>query len=371
MSLYDKPIVFLGTAQLGMALSGLIAGAAGFCGLYGLYGLLAPYIGQTWLIWLIEICAGIVLCFILWVFGELIPKSIGLQRPEKSLKALRRFIQPWSRPFMPFILFGNWLGRAILAGRNLDVTNEIDMAHSEDEIRMLVTASHKEGKIDQVESELIGNVFDFADRLAKEIMVPRQDIVCLYTEDTMNQHLQTIRQSRHTRYPLCEDDKDHVLGLVHIKDIMDLYIHKRSNLNLIKRPILMVPEIMPASKLLQLMRMRRTYLAMVVDEYGSTVGLIGLEDILEELVGTIQNEHTQKKKKSSPCLTAPMNLPGQSSSTTSKSCCTSPSKTMSIPIPSAATSSTPWAIRRKSMTKSLSAPTALQSWKCSASASSA
>ena len=92
LSLYDKPIVFLGTAQLGMALSGLIAGAAGFCGLYGLYGLLAPYIGHTWLIWLIEVCAGIVLCFILWVFGELIPKSIGLQRPEKSLKALRRFI---------------------------------------------------------------------------------------------------------------------------------------------------------------------------------------------------------------------------------------------------------------------------------------
>lgn len=300
LSLYDKPIVFLGTAQLGMALSGLIAGAAGFCGLYGLYGLLAPYIGHTWLIWLIEICAGIVLCFILWVFGELIPKSIGLQRPEKSLKALRRFIQPWSRPLMPFILFGNWLGRAILAGRGLDVTNEIDMAHSEDEIRMLVTASHKEGKIDQVESELIGNVFDFADRLAKEIMVPRQDIVCLYTEDTMSQHMQTIRQSRHTRYPLCEDDKDHVLGLVHIKDIMDLYIHKRSNLNLIKRPILMVPEIMPASKLLQLMRTRRTYLAMVVDEYGSTVGLIGLEDILEELVGTIQNEHTQEKEEIQP-----------------------------------------------------------------------
>ena len=81
---------------------------------------------------------------------------------------------------------------------------------------------------------------------------------------------------------------------------MDLYIHKRSNLNLIKRPILMVPEIMPASKLLQLMRTRRTYLAMVVDEYGSTVGLIGLEDILEELVGTIQNEHTQEKEEIQP-----------------------------------------------------------------------
>ena len=180
------------------------------------------------------------------------------------------------------------------------MTNEIDMAHSEDEIRMLITASHKEGKIDPVESELIGNVFDFADRLAKEIMVPRQEIVCLYVEETMNQHLKTIRQSRHTRYPLCTEDKDHILGLIHIKDFMDLYIHKRSNLRLIKRPILMVPEIMPASQLLQLMRARRTYLATVVDEYGSTVGLIGLEDILEELVGNIRNEHSSEQEEIQP-----------------------------------------------------------------------
>lgn len=98
---------------------------------------------------------------------------------------------------------------------------------------------------------------------------------------------------------------------------------------------------MPASKLLQLMRMRRTYLAMVVDEYGSTVGLIGLEDILEELVGAIQNEHTTEKEEIQPFPTALTNLPGRSSSTTSKNCCTSPSKTTSIPIPSAATSLTP------------------------------
>ncbi|MFR7418864.1 hemolysin family protein [uncultured Megasphaera sp.] len=300
LSLYDKPIIFLATAQLGMALSGLVAGAAGFCILYSLYGLLEPYVGHVWILWLIDVVVAVILCFILWVFGELIPKSVGLQRPEKSLRMVHRLIHPWSHPLLPFIVFGNGLGRLILADRGLDVTNEIDLAHSEDEIRMLITASHKEGKIDQVESELIGNVFDFADLLAKEIMVPRQDIVCLYTEETMHQHLQTIRQSRHTRYPLCEDDKDHILGLVHIKDIMDLYIHKRSNLNLIKRPILTIPEIMPASKLLQLMRMRRTYLAMVVDEYGSTVGLIGLEDILEELVGAIQNEHTHEKEEIQP-----------------------------------------------------------------------
>lgn len=296
LGLYERPVLFLGTAQLGMAISGLLAGATVLYGLMQCYDWFLDLLGMPAIVAGVYAVICIVLCLLMWVFGELIPKSIGLQEAESSLKRVSKFICIWGRFVRPIITFGNWLGKVILNNRQLEVTNEIDMAHSEDEIRMLVTASHKEGKIDQVESELIGNVFDFADRLAKEIMVPRQDIVCLYAEETMQQNLKTIRQSRHTRYPLCEEDKDHVLGLVHIKDLMDLYLHKHNNIRIVKRPILMVPEIMPASKLLQLMRARRTYLAMVVDEYGSTVGLIGLEDILEELVGNIRNEHTAEKE---------------------------------------------------------------------------
>lgn len=299
LKLYEKPAIFLGMAQLGMVISGMAAGAVVFYVLYEAFPLLHGWI-PLWAVGILYICVILLVCICLWVFGELIPKSIGLQRAEGGLKRVSHFLYSASRLFYPFIIFGNWLGQRLLKNRNLDVTNEIDMAHSEDEIRMLITASHKEGKIDPVESELIGNVFDFADRLAKEIMVPRQEIVCLYVEETMNQHLKTIRQSRHTRYPLCTEDKDHILGLIHIKDFMDLYIHKRSNLRLIKRPILMVPEIMPASQLLQLMRGRRTYLATVVDEYGSTVGLIGLEDILEELVGNIRNEHSSEQEEIQP-----------------------------------------------------------------------
>lgn len=299
LDLYAQPILFLGTAQVGMAFAALIAGASVFCFLYDLSALLSPHVGDI-VRDVILILAALILVFILWVFGELIPKSVGLQRPQRSLQVVYRFIKPWGKVLLFFIVLGNWAGEAVLSKYKLQVTNELDLAHSEDEIRMLVTASHKEGKIDKVESELIDNVFDFADRLAKEIMVPRQDIVCLYTGDSMRQHMQTIQQSRHTRYPLCSEDKDHILGLVHIKDFMDLYMHKRNNLNLIKRPILLVPETMPASKLLQLMRTQRTYLAMVIDEYGSTVGLIGLEDILEELVGTIQNEHTTEKEEIQP-----------------------------------------------------------------------
>ena len=300
LQMYDNPAVFLGTVQMGMAVFGLIGGATLYYALYGAYDDVLYYAGAPWIVGIVYACVCIVLCGVCWIFGELIPKSIGLQCAEKSLKIIRPVVQPWCKVLYPLICFGNWLGEVMLRRQNLQVTNEIDMAHSEDEIRMLVTASHKEGKIDQVESELIGNVFDFADRLAREIMIPRQNIVCLYIENTMSQHLATIRQSSHTRYPLCDEDKDHVLGLIHIKDLMDLYIHKQSNLRQIKRPILMVPEIMPVSKLLQLMRTRRTYLAMVIDEYGSTVGLIGLEDILEELVGNIKNEHTLEKEEIQP-----------------------------------------------------------------------
>ena len=176
LKLYEKPAIFLGMAQLGMVISGMASGAVVFYVLYKAFPLLYGQM-PLWGIAIVYICLILVVCICLWIFGELIPKSIGLQRAEGGLKRVSHFIYSGSRLFYPFIIFGNWLGQRLLKNRNLDVTNEIDMAHSEDEIRMLITASHKEGKIDPVESELIGNVFDFADRLAKEIMVPRQEIV--------------------------------------------------------------------------------------------------------------------------------------------------------------------------------------------------
>lgn len=300
LGLYERPVLFLGTAQLGMAVSVMMAGATVFYGLMQSYPWFLDIFGGPTQVGIVYVIICVIMCLMMWVFGELIPKSIGLQEAESSLKRVSKIICAWGRFVRPIIRFGNWLGKVILNSRQLEVTNEIDIAHSEDEIRMLVTVSRREGKIDQAESELIDNVFNFADRLAKEIMVPRQDIVCMYAEKTMQQNLKTIRQLRHTRYPLCEEDKDHVLGLVHIKDLMDLYLHKHNNICIAKRPILMIPEIMPALKLLQLMRARRIYLAMVVDEYGSTVGLIGLEDILEELVGNIRNEHTVEKEEIVP-----------------------------------------------------------------------
>ena len=154
--------------------------------------------------------------------------------------------------------------------------------YSEEEIRMMISRSHEEGQLDQVESELIDNVFNFVDRMAKEVMVPRQDVDCVFVEDGYDEAMKVIRSKVHTRYPLCVEDKDHIIGLVHIKDLMERPNQARKDLRNIKRDILTVPEVMKLSTLLQYMRTRRIYLAVVVDEYGGMVGLVGLEDIIEE-----------------------------------------------------------------------------------------
>jgi CBS domain containing-hemolysin-like protein len=144
-----------------------------------------------------------------------------------------------------------------------------------------------------MESELIDNVFDFADRLAREIMLPRQDMICLFADDTFAENMKVVRETGHTRYPLCVEDKDHIIGMVHIRDLMDFDISSDSERDLtsIVREILVVPEGMSVAHLLQVMRRKRTHLAVVADEYGGTAGLVALEDVIEEIVGDIQDEH--------------------------------------------------------------------------------
>lgn len=158
---------------------------------------------------------------------------------------------------------------------------------------MIVSASRRGGVLDQMESELIDNVFDFADRMAREVMIPRRDMICLFVDDPFEENLRTVRETAHTRYPLCREDKDHVLGMVHIRDLMNYteVCGDKPDLVSIMREVLMVPEGMSVAKLLQLMRHRRIHLAVVVDEYGGTAGLVALEDVIEEIVGNIQDEH--------------------------------------------------------------------------------
>ena len=165
-------------------------------------------------------------------------------------------------------------------------------SHSEDDIRKMVSASEKGGSIDPVESRLIDNVFDFADRVAREVMVPRQDMVCLFVDDPIEENMKVIRESGHTRYPLCEEDRDHILGMIHIREFMNAdYKQPGFDLRSIMREIDVVPESMSIAKILQLMQHKHVQMAAVADEYGGTAGLVTMEDLLETIVGDLDDEH--------------------------------------------------------------------------------
>lgn len=139
---------------------------------------------------------------------------------------------------------------------------------------------------------MIGNVFDFADRVAREVMVPRQDMVCLFLDDTLAENMAVVRSSQHTRYPLCMEDKDQVVGTLHVRDLLKLKPGQTTfDLRRLMRPIVVIPEAMPVPKALHLMQQRHVQMVLVADEYGGTAGLITMEDLVEEIVGDIQDEH--------------------------------------------------------------------------------
>ncbi len=225
------------------------------------------------------------------VLGELVPKSIAIQKAEMTALSTAGPLKAFYWICYPIIRSLNGLANLVLRIWGIEPANEADLSHSEEELRMLVEASQKHGYLDKMEGKLLDNVFEFSDRIASEVMIPRQDMVCIFIQDTFEEILEVVKEYGHTRYLLCDDDKDHVLGLVHMRDIIRIQEQEGSkDITQIKRDILAVPEGMPISHLVQRMRSQRTHMAVIVDEFGGSAGLVTLEDMLEELVGEIYDE---------------------------------------------------------------------------------
>lgn len=289
---------YLGATQLGITLASL---GLGWLGEPAVADLIAPlfyayFPGSAWLVHTVSIALGFtIITFLHIVLGELVPKAMAIQRVETLALFSVWPLYIFHKLGYPVIVLFNKAARAVLALLGVKPATEAELAHSEEELRMLVNASQRGGVLDQMESELIDNVFDFADRLAREVMVPRQDMICLFGDDPYEENLRVVRETAHTRYPLCIDDKDHVIGMIHIRDLMDLDLcgPGDKDLRTIMREILVVPEGMSVARLLQAMRRKRTHLAVVADEYGGTAGLVAMEDVIEEIVGDIQDEHDE------------------------------------------------------------------------------
>lgn len=227
------------------------------------------------------------------VLGELVPKSLAIQDTENYALKIAPALFWFNRLFSPFIWIFDHVTIGILRLMGIKASNENDDAHSEEEIKLIINASQKDGVIDDTEGEIIQNAIDFSEICAHEIMIPRQDIQCLYKDDSGTEIMDLVKQSRHTRYPLCDDDKDHIIGMIHIRDLLEHNdeLNNPEILNKLARQILFVPENKSISEILHQMMQKHIHVAIVVDEYGGTAGMLSMEDILEELVGDIMDEH--------------------------------------------------------------------------------
>ena len=237
------------------------------------------------------LCAFLILLLLLVVIGELLPRIIVWDKVEEVIVHLVTPLRVMYLLTCPLVGVAFWIAKGIAKIFGVTYSPDEDISRSEEELRQIVSASEKEGELDRGESALIDNVLEFNDTVAREVMVPRQDMVCLYVDDSLEEIRDVIRSSHHTRFPVCEEDKDHVLGIFHVRDFLNGDFSKKFDIRSILRKTIMVPEGMNALRVLQAMQKQRVHLAVVVDEYGGTVGLVTLEDLLEEIVGDMGDEY--------------------------------------------------------------------------------
>ncbi|GJM79840.1 hypothetical protein HMSSN139_23360 [Paenibacillus sp. HMSSN-139] len=199
------------------------------------------------------------------------------------------------RLFLPVIWLLNTAANSALRLIGIEPAGEGEAAHSEEEIRILMDQSAKSGVIDKDEMKLVDNIFDFSDMLAREVMLPRTDMDCLYTNLSWEDNMKIVAGTKHSRYPVAVEDKDQIIGFVHITDLLLPDPEKPLHLEELVRPILNVPESMEISQVLRLMQKKHSQVTLVVDEYGGTAGLLTAEEILEEIVGDLHDEFEDER----------------------------------------------------------------------------
>ena len=223
------------------------------------------------------------------VLGELVPKSIAIAKTEKIVLFISRPLHIFWIMFFPIIKAFDFIAAVSLKIIGVKPAKESELALSDEEIKIIASESLKGGVLDSLETEIIKNAVDFSDTVAKEIMTPRRDLICLNKQKSYDENYATVLQSKFTRFPYIDGSKDNVLGLIHIRDIIQQKGDK--SFDKIVRKLIIVPENSPISKILPMMNKQRIFAALVIDEYGGTAGFLTMEDIIEELVGDIFDEH--------------------------------------------------------------------------------
>ena len=230
------------------------------------------------------------------LIGEQIPKCLALRYPDKLALLVSAPMELFITVFKPFVLSLLVIGDKMLQA--FHVTDEdASLAHSTEELDMLVDASYNEGVLNETEAEMLHNMFKFSDLMAKQVMIPRTDMICIPSDITCDELNKFAVENQYTRYPVYEENIDKILGFIHVKDLYSLTMNNCSyTMDKLIRPILLVPETMTLDNLIIEFKKSHGQMAVVVDEFGGTSGLITLEDVLEEIIGDVQDEFDEEEE---------------------------------------------------------------------------
>ncbi|NQD71544.1 HlyC/CorC family transporter [Sphingobacterium shayense] len=289
---------YLAATQLGITLASLALGWVGeavmteivhkFFGLFNLEltGVVAKNLGH--------VLAFSIITFLHIVFGELAPKSIAIQRPVATTMRIATALQFFYYIFKPIIWVLNGFANLLLRLLGFDVAGG-ESNHSSEELQYLLEKGKESGALNNAEHELIKNVFDFNERIVKNIMVPRTRIVAIDMTETAAEFINTVTEEGYSRIPIYDDNIDQIVGIVHTKDILPIIVKgKEVVLKDIMRKPYFIPESKKINDLMTEFQLKRIQIAIVLDEFGGTAGMVTLEDIVEELVGEIQDEYDEE-----------------------------------------------------------------------------
>ena len=293
--LLDDPARFISAFQVAITLSSLALGAVGepavsrlFEELFGNIGML----GDGAVVVISVILAFAIISALHVVLGEIVPKTLTLSRAESVALAVVLPVTIFMWLFWPFIWVLRGMSEALIRLMGLESPSEMRLVHSEEELKLLISASHEEGVLEAEERQLLYKVFDFAETEARQVMVPRPDVVALQVDLTPDEAIEQTLNAPYTRYPVYGETLDDLVGVVHIRHLFGARLQQSdaTTLEAFVRPVPIVPETKKLDELLAEFRRTNTHMAIVVDEYGSTVGIATLEDVLEEIVGEINDE---------------------------------------------------------------------------------
>ena len=306
----------LSACQLGITMASLGLGWIGEPAIAHLLRPLLQAVGVVSEIWIHGIAFAVAFTAITaahLVFGEQAPKIFALRRPEKVLLWFALPMKFFYFLSYPFMIALNATTSFLLQKIGVEGVSEHDAVHSEDEIKALLRLAHKHGELSRSEHRLLNAVFEFDDTVCRRIMQPRNDIIFFDINRPFSECNALAKETKHSRYPLCEGSLDNVLGVVHIKDLIGVSPDKEDALRSIARPAQFVPETMRISRLLRQFQETHQHMAFVVDEYGTVIGCATLEDVLERIVGPVEDEFDSNPPEIEPDGPGKFIVPGGTS----------------------------------------------------------